>query len=191
MPRKSGNSPENAGSPPESDASAAVSQEGAGAQLGSRLSVQLDGDGRIAWDRMRADTKDKLVAAAAGDATLTGNVLPFTPKAATEKFPPQLAEVLYDSLSVMMMGLAQRGGYSQDEAAVLAFQPNEKAALVPPTLAVLDKYNASLGQYQEEIVLGTLLVTIITGKLTLLRKRAEIREFPSGAQVTSPSQGTE
>lgn len=148
--------------------------------LAVRLSVQLDEQGRIAWARMRPETRAKLQDALKGD-----TVVPFVPSGpvavpgpSVETFPPALAEVLYDSLSMLLMGLARRGGYTQDEAAVLMFAPQEKQALVPPTLAVLNKYNASLGKYQEEIILGTLLTTIISGKIALLKKSGEIRPFP-------------
>lgn len=187
MARKRGNTPETDGGQMESDPSttttattAPAPATGDGPQLAPRLSVQLDDQGRIAWARMRPDTRDKLKAALTGD-----NVLPFTPgpapatTARADSFPPQLAEVLYDSLSMFFVGLARRGGHTPEQASTLAFSAQEKGVLIPPTIAVLNKYNASLGQYQEEIILGTLLTTIITGKLALLRKPAEILPFPA------------
>jgi|SRR5882672_1002261 len=167
------NAPENASS---SDMSGSSSQEST-APAAPRLSVQLDAQGAIDFERMRPDTREKLRAALersgpgafglrATASAVSGPVV--------ESFPPEMAEVIYDSLSSLLVGLARRGGHSAESAGVLAFTPQEKQALVPPTVAVLNKYNASLGKYQEEITLGILLVTITSGKLALLRKSAQV-----------------
>lgn len=189
MPRKTENTPENDGEqprPPE------------GEKIAPRLSVQLDEHGSIAWDRMRPETRDKLRAALQSPGG--ANVVPFERPAAgpaatsepgAQSIPPELCEVLYDSLSALMMGLARRQGYTVEQVPVLAFTPQEKNALVPATVKVLDKYGASLGKYQEEIVLGTLLTTIITGKLSLLRKTAEVRPFPAAPPVSTSETGSQ
>jgi len=137
--------------------------------LAARLSVQLDEHGAIAWDRMRPETQAKLrQAMGASSGTVTGG--PGVAQVSTGAgFPPELCGVLYDSLSVLLVGLARRSGYTQTQAAGLAFTPDERAQLVPPTIAVLNKYNTSLGKYQEEIVLGVLVTTVLSGKLAILR----------------------
>lgn len=155
-----------------------------------RLSVTMDDQGRIDWGRMRPETRDKLRDAIKSSYTPTAE----PGKATRESFPPAMAEVVYDSLSMFLMGLARRGGYTQEQAGVLAFSREEKGALIPPTLAVLNKYDTSLGKYQEEIVLGVLLTTIVSGKLALLKKSAQVIEMaPRRAEaaestVFSPSQ---
>jgi hypothetical protein len=136
--------------------------------LAARLSVQLDDHGAIAWDRMRPETQAKLRQAIGTTGTVTGG--PHVAQVSTGAgFPPELCGVLYDSLSVLLVGLARRSGYTQTQAAGLAFTADERAQLVPPTIAVLNKYNTSLGKYQEEIVLGVLVTTVLSGKLAILR----------------------
>jgi hypothetical protein len=170
MAKKSGNSPENEGEP----AAPGSSSDAAAAPLTPRLSVQLDDHGAIAWERMRPDTRDKLQAALQKSGTPTGDGARAATATVVDSFPPAMAETIYDSLSMLLTGLARRGGYTQDQAAVLAFDGKEKASLIPATCRVLDKYNTSLGKYQEEIVLGVLLTTIVSGKLALLKKSAQV-----------------
>jgi len=115
--------------------------------LAARLSVQLDDHGAIAWDRMRPETQAKLRQAIGATGTVTGG--PHVAQVSTGAgFPPELCGVLYDSLSVLLVGLARRSGYTQTQAAGLAFTADERAQLVPPTIAVLNKHNTSLGKYQ-------------------------------------------
>lgn len=188
MAKKDRNAPDNASEgtigklPPPPDGVAGSDEA---AQLTPRLSVQLDEHGRIAWERMRADTRDKLTAAIKAS---------YTPSAAAsgtvvESFPPAMAEVIYDSLSMLMIGLAKRGGYTSEQANVLVFNTQEKNALVPATIKVLDKYNTSLGKYQEEIMLGVLLVTITSGKIALLKKTTPVINMVRENAPAAGSQG--
>lgn len=185
MAKKRENEPENEVRQAESDM-----RPPEGEKVAPRLSVQLESDGSIAWDRMRADTREKLTQAIG-----RSNVVPFAPAATTagaavsESIPPEICELLYDSASQLMIGLARRSGYSQDQAQILTFNSQEKHALVPVTVKIFDKYNANLGKFAEEIMLATLLTTIITGKLTLLRKSADVRAFPSQTPPAGGSQG--
>ena len=175
----------------ENDAGVSAGDSDPGASATTpRLSVTLDDKGRIAWDRMRPETTRKLREA-------IGDIGPKSGPAAAakgESFPPALCEVVYDSLGMLLVGLARRGGYSQEQAGVLVFSADEKRALVPATIKVLDKYDASLGKYQEEIMLGILLTTIVSGKLTLLKKAGQVIEMTPRASkgpestVFSPSQ---
>lgn len=169
MARKAENSPENVGEPaaPASDAAT---------PLTPRLSVQLDEHGGIAWERMRPDTRTKLEAALRAGGVSSGVDGPHVARAGVvvDSFPPAMAETIYDSLSSLLVGLARRGGHTVEQAQVLAFNTQEKASLVPATCRVLDKYSASLGKYQEEILLGVLLTTIISGKLALLKRSASV-----------------
>lgn len=181
---------------PESEASLSGESVSAETTVTPRLSVQLDEHGAIAWDRMRPDTRAKLKNALHNDSRLDADVsgIPGGPGPApavhAEHFPPELCEVVYDSLSMLLVGLARsRGGYTAEQAAVLAFNSQEKAALVPATIKVLDKYDTSLGKYQEEIILGVLLSTILSGKLALLRKSAAIIEMAPQRTAAGESQG--
>lgn len=141
-----------------------------------RLSVQLDDKGSIAWDRMRPATRDQLKKALsdpsvaqqlgmASSDSITGTV---------EGFDPSICGVLYDSLSTLMIGLARARGYTEQQANVLRFDTTEKQALIEPTARVMNKYAGSLGKYQDEIMLGVVLSTVISGKLAQLRKSAQV-----------------
>ena len=144
-----------------------------------RISVQLTSDGSIAWDRIRDTTKAQLRKALSDPNT--GKQLGLADGSAAaqlDMFDPSLCGVLYDSLSTALVGLARwRGGYTDEQAAVLRFNADEKKALGEPTARVLNKYGASFGKYQDEIALGLLLTTIITGKVTALRKAAVVIEM--------------
>lgn len=171
MTRRSENAGENAS---ETDAAAEPANP--------RVSVQLDGDGGIAWERMRPDTVAKLRNAMFKSMPAQSTSAPSMP--VVESIPPELCEVMYDSLSMLLIGLARRGGHTQEQAQVLTFSDHEKKALVPATVKVLDKYNASLGKYAEEITLGVLLVTITSGKLAALKKSAQVIAMtPRGTDV--------
>lgn len=184
----------------ESDPSLTGAETGSepAAQTLPRLSVTLDAEGAIAWERMRPETQNKLKTALKKGNFSTENDHSAAGRVKTESFPPELCEVVYDSLAMLLMGMARRGGYTQEQAGVLAFSPDEKRALVPASIKVLDKYDASLGKYQEEIMLGVLLVTVMSGKLALLKKSAQVIQMvpnqgnqgkPAESTVFSPSQG--
>ena len=152
-----------------------------------RLSVQLTTDGRIAWDRMRPQTQEQLRAALAGSplASVTTSDAP-----APDAFDPALCAVAYDALSTLMVGLARRSGYTEDQAVVMRFSDAEKDALGGPTSKVLNKYLPA-GKYQDELMLGVLLTTIIAGKLTMLRRSAQVihmapRAVQDGAAPETP-----
>jgi hypothetical protein len=143
-----------------------------GATTAPRFSVQLTPEGRVAWDRIRAGTRDQLKALLSDpelSSRLGGVAVPGATGPAAEGFPPEVCGIIFDSLSMLMVGMARRAGYSADRAAGLAFSDSEKGKLTAPTVAVMNKYNVSLGKYEEEIMLGMTLVTILSGKLALLR----------------------
>jgi hypothetical protein len=146
-----------------------TTSEGTTSPASPRLSVQLTADGKgIAWDRMRPQTQEQLRAllgTAPGAAAAT--------TAAADAFDPALCAVAYDALSTLMVGLARRSGYTEDAAGVLRFTADEKAVLAEPTAKVLNKY-VPAGKYQDELMLGVLLTTIIAGKLTMLRRSAQV-----------------
>lgn len=150
-----------------------------------RLSVQLTADGKgIAWDRMRPQTQEQL-RALLGTAPGATSVAPVG-----DTFDPALCAVAYDALSTLMVGLARRSGYTEDAAGVLRFTAEEKGVLAEPTAKVLNKY-VPAGKYQDELMLGVLLTTIIAGKLTMLRRSAQVihmapRAVPEGASPEAP-----
>lgn len=159
----------------ESASSDAPVSETAAAAQGQRLSVTLTDDGSIAWDRMRPATREQLRKA-------------FSDPAAAQQLGLQagtstgddggldassLAGILYSSASTLMMGLARRSGYTTEQAAVLAFTPEEINMLAPTTGKVLNKWIPT-GKYQDEMLLGLMLTTVISGKLALLKRTAPV-----------------
>lgn len=152
--------------PESGNPTAEVGDTADGPTLAPRLSVQLTDTGAIAWDRMRPETQERLRKALGPVASGTAQA---APGATTGGFDAGLCGVLYDALSVGLVGFAKSRGVSESQAAIVAITPEEKAQLVPPTVAVLNKYNATLGKYQEEMVLAVLVTTILSGKLALLR----------------------
>lgn len=147
--------------------------------------MQLTDDGtRIAWDRLRPDTREKLrrVLADPDVAKQLG-----TPAAATDNAvgDPLIIGVLYDAVSSIMVSIARASGYPVDRAAVLRFNAEEKQLLAAPTAAVLAKYSGFLGAYQEEAALAMLLTALIGAKVTLLRTDSgTVAPFPAAVPQT-------
>lgn len=130
-----------------------------------RLSITLTADGSaIDWDRMRPATREKLRAltgAASGDgAGLT--------------IDPAIVGMLYGSLGSLMVGIARSRGFTQEQAGVLIFSPEEKAALEPCTAKLLAKYTGPLGKWETEITFCTMFGMVMAGKLSQLRKTAPV-----------------
>lgn len=134
-----------------------------------RLSIPLTADGSaIDWERMRPGTRDKLKALT-GDAGSVG-----APGAAMD---PAVVGMLYGSIGSLMVGIARAKGFTAEQANVLIFTAEEKAALQEPTARVLAKYAGSMGKYQDEIMLTVTLGMVLTGKLSALRKTAPVIEM--------------
>lgn len=77
--------------------------------------------------------------------------------------------MLYAVVGRLEIVVAKMAGVPADRAEALAFTPDEVALLVPPTKAVLDKYDVSFGSYEEEFALGAALLPIVLAKVALLR----------------------
>ncbi len=131
-----------------------------------RLSIPLTADSSaIDWERMRPGTRDKLKA-------LTGAAVGGV--VASEAIDPSVVGMLYGSLGMLMVSAARAKGYTAEQASVLIFTEQEKAALVDPTSKVLSKYSGALGKWQDEIMLSVTLGTVLTAKLSALRKTAPV-----------------
>jgi len=136
-----------------------------------------DDGSKIAIGRMRPATRDALRTAFTDPEFQ--NEFGLRPVAAGEPEADNgidstsLAAILYTSCSTLMVGLAQRSGYTREQAGVLAFTPDEINALAPTTAKVLQKYLPT-GKYQDELMLGLMLTSVISGKLALLRKSAAV-----------------
>ena len=150
------------------------------AGVSPRLSIPLTSDGFFDLATMQGKTKEKLLKALTDPAL--GSSLGDVPKVTSnDQFPPEICGVLYDSLSALMIAIARRAGYAGDEAArALIFTGDEKAALSGRTSKVLNKHlSGAFGKYQDEIMLATLIGTMVSGKVSQLRKPASVHEFPN------------
>jgi len=148
-----------------------------------RLTVPIDSKtGFIAWDRLRSPDK-------------TANVLKrvFTDSRlspARSESPEDSAalnavvvNVLYDAIGMIAVVAARTRGYSETSAQLLRYTADEKAALAPQTVKVLNKYNLLGGKYADEI---TLLVAVagITGAHVMAMQEAEAKIQPT--QLVQP-----
>lgn len=95
-------------------------------------------------------------------------------------FDPTMIGIAYDALNSLMIGLARRQGYTAEQSQVLAFTSAEKEALAPLTAKVANKW-IPVGKYQEELMLALMITTTIAGKLTLLRRSAQVIQMAKRA----------
>jgi len=155
----------------------------ADADKGQRLSFQLDEHGRIAIERMRPGTVDQLRKALDASALAQLGIAGAASVAVDDGIDgAALAQILYGSASTLMVALARRSGYTSEQASVLAFQPDEVTMLAPTTGKIINKWLPT-GKYQDELMLGLMLVTVVSGKLALLRKTAPVVAMVPRADV--------
>jgi hypothetical protein len=161
--------------------SRAGTDEGSAEELAPRLSVQLNADGTIAWDRVQTKNRERL-RVALGDPTIAAQlgVSPVHVAAApsAEQMDPAVVNVLYLGIGSILVGVARAAGYPDDQAAGLQFTPSEVKNLEGPTAKVLAKYASALGKYEDEIMLGFVLTSVVGSKVAALKKPATITEFP-------------
>lgn len=155
--------------------------------LGERVTVQLTEEGQIDWERMQAKTRAKLERAGVGPGGV--QTAPQTAPAAPG-LDPNVAGMLWGGIGSLLVGAASWMGYPKDEALKMQFTPDERAALVEPTNAVLAKYSVSLGEYEEEIMLALAVGTLTYSKFTAMKKPATVtplREVKRPDPVAHPS----
>jgi hypothetical protein len=141
---------------------------------GSRLTIQLDEYGAIAWDRMRPSTRDELLNKLKNDPR-AGAIPTSQSHGSAEIFSDPHAAMVFDLLGRLEVMLAMRAYHcSQDQANVLLYTDQEKAILTGPLIKVLNKYGASwFTKYGDEIALAGLLVAVHAPKLTALQDLAK------------------
>ncbi len=166
----------------EPPATAPVTPIGDAEERIERLSVPLTKDGkRINWDRMRPATKEQFRSLLAGDPDAAPLGAP-----AVEAIDPAVVGMIYGSIGMLMVSAARARGFTAEQASVLIFTDDEKKALVEPTAKVLAKYTGSLGKWQDEIMLVVTLGTVLTGKVSQLRKPATVIALVPDAPDTAP-----
>ena len=141
---------------------------------GKRIGIQLDADGRIAWDRLRASTREELKNMIADPRI--AEELGAAPRVSSSgaAIDPSTVGMLYGALGSLMVGAAKAMGYPEDQALSMQFTKDERDALLIPTSKVLEKYAGSLGEWEDEIMLTFALGSIIAAKVSGLKKPATV-----------------
>lgn len=144
---------------------------------GSRLSLQLDDAGRIAWDRMRDSNKAEVEKAIKGwlnDPALAARL--GLEKPIIEIFPAAWCTSIYDAAAQIEIALAPKMlGVSHAVAvAAFSFSPEEKSMLAKPTADVVNKWAPLwLSKFKEEIGLAMILIPLTAAKFQLAKLLSE------------------
>jgi hypothetical protein len=143
----------------------------------SRMSIAVDKDGNILWDRMRQATREQLKKMLGSRDTAKALGVEQTAPV-VEVFDPNWTGALYDSIGKMEAFFAGKlYGIPADIAdRAFTYSPAEKQTLAQPTAKVINKYAATwMVQFKDEIALAFLFVTMTAVKLqaaTMLAKMA-------------------
>lgn len=141
-----------------------------------RASVQLSDSGTVAWDRVRAGTREQLRKMALdpqwnrelgiGDnGSVTGTAQ------TANVFDDTVCGYLFGAISSIKVALANRAGYSPAVSALSAYSQEEISALSKPGAKVLNKYlGGAFAKYPEEAELLGTLAMIELGKVMRMRE---------------------
>ena len=151
--------------------------------------IYLNDDGSMDTAAMREGTREKLRQAVASTPMFSapGN----GPQVEVQIFNPMMIEGMYNLLGSLECVAFQKAFPVIPPTLirqVIPYTPQEKAALVPPTVRVLNKHaNAWMIKWQDELALGTLLLSMTVNKVQALLMLA--KEFRSGPiPFVAPSQ---
>lgn len=147
----------------------------------NRLSLPLTEDGSaVDWERVRNAEKARSVLgiSASGDATADG------------LFGSDMLGLALDALASGLVSVARAGGYTADSSELLRFSDQEKAALIPRAIKVLNKHAPALGKWEDEIALAATASIIIGGKLMALKKAGIVKDFPRRVETPEPAPTT-
>lgn len=152
--------------------------------IASRLSMPLNVDGQVEWDRMRSSTKEQLKAILANPETAKVLGVDSPAPAQVEVFDPEWTGALYDAIGKLEAFLAGKLYKISPDITERAFTYNdeEKKKLAGPTAKVINKYAVTwMVQFKDEIALAFLFVTITAVKLQM----ATILQNMRGASAPS------
>lgn len=132
-----------------------------------RLSFPLAADGSIAVEQLRPATRDKLkraLASPAARSALFGGA-PAGPS------PEDLAlcGAVYDTLSSILVSVYRASGYSVEQASYARYTEDQKAAMVPLTAKVFNKWVGDFA-YMDELMLCVMVATITSQNLANVQK---------------------
>lgn len=150
-----------------------------------RLSIPLTADGTAPdWARMRNADKAREVLGLGGAASEASG------GADAGVFGADMLGLALDALASGLVSVARAGGYTADSSELLRFSEQEKAALIPRAVKVLEKHAPSLGKWEDEIALAVTASIIIGGKLMALKKAGTVTKFPQRVPTPEPAPTT-
>lgn len=147
-----------------------------------RLTLPLDPAGKLRLDRMRPSTVDALrkmldeptLRAVRGEAGASTD-------AADPAVNAVIVNVIYDAIGSLAVLLARSKGYTEEHANLLRYTAEEKSAMGPLTVKVLEKHNLLGGKYADEIALVTTIGAITVGHVMALQQAAATATVKAGA----------
>jgi len=131
-----------------------------------RLTIPLTPEGAPLWDRMRAETADKVRSFLRVHGITEGTASDAPPDA----FEPMVVHALYNALGGLAVVAAVARGNTRDSAEVMRFTPAEMEQLTPLTQRLLAKYGGSLVKWQDECALAIVLITMTQAKIARLQR---------------------
>jgi hypothetical protein len=160
-----------------------------------QLSFDLKPDGSPDFSSMREKTKERMRDVFSNP--LLGEQLGIrTLPPPSDVFHPSMISGMYDMLGTIEQSLFPMFFPKVSEhiwKRVFTYTPEEKAALVPPTTRVINKYASEwMIRWQDEIMLATLLVTITTAKvnaavmLSRMNHPQPVSEMPKPEEPAKP-----
>ena len=156
-----------------------------------RMSLTLNQDDSIAWDRLRESNKEevkKIVTGWMADPKMLASL--GIEKPAIRIFDESWCDTIYDTVGNLEVMLAPKMfGVTLEQAAILRYTSAEKDSLREPTAKVINKYlPAWLARFEDEIKLAMLLVSISFVKVQMLRAIAMMpKQKPNGAEQKPPA----
>jgi len=160
--------------------------------ISSRLPpIALTENGKIDVAKLRSGTKEKLKIAIS-DPELASALGISAPAVAdsdeTKMFATYVAPAIFGALNSVLVSVPRRYGFTAEASQVMAFNEAEVAQMAPLAGRVLQKHMGGKSKYQEELMLATMMLSGIMGKITLLEKQATVlrlqRQQPAPAATT-------
>lgn len=162
--------------------------------ISSRLPpISVTKNGLIDVEKLRSGTKERLkVALSDPDLGLKLGIAPL--KTASDDDAKMMAQyvapALFGALNALLTSFPRRYGYTAEAAQVMAFDGTEIAQMAPQTGKVLAKYLGGQSKYQDEMLLGVMVLSGIMAKVTLLEKQATVlrlQRTPPATAATTPA----
>jgi hypothetical protein len=153
-----------------------------------RMSLNLNEDGSIAWDRLRESNREEVKKTVAGwmnDPKMLA-ALGVDRSQVVKVFDESWCDTIYDTIgNVEVMMAPKMFGVTLEQAQILRYSEAEKNQLREPTARVINKYLPGwLVKFEDEIKLAMLLISISFVKVQMLRAVAAMN---SSAKAAAPN----